>query len=230
MPRPVRALLVALVAVLLTGCAVTVSRGGGSGGGSGGAGNPVDSVNQSDLAEDEDSAVRTTDAFWRRSFTAEFGGSYRPPQVRGGYRGENGPTCGGQPSVAFNAFYCPSQDFLAWDDNLMATGYKEIGDAWIYLIIAHEWGHAIQARLQADQVSVAAELQADCLAGATLFGAADLGFLEFERGDTDELAKTLAAVADDFPWTQESDHGDARERTAAFNRGAQGGPSACIGS
>lgn len=110
----------------------------------------------------------------------------------------------------------------------MAAGYQQIGDAWVYLIIAHEWGHAIQARLQADQVSVAAELQADCLAGATLFGAAELGFLQFEQGDTEELARTLAAVADDFPWTEESDHGDARQRTDAFNRGAAGGRSACI--
>ena len=227
MSRPVRALLVALVAVLLTGCAVTVSSGGDDGG-AGGGGNPGDSGNQTDLSGDEQSAVGATDAFWRQSFTAEFRGSYRSPQVRGGYRGENGPTCGGQPSVAFNAFYCPSQDFLAWDDNLMAAGYKQIGDAWVYLIIAHEWGHAIQARLQADQVSVAAELQADCLAGATLFGAADLGFVQFEQGDTEELARTLAAVADDFPWTQESDHGDARQRTDAFNRGAEGGLSACI--
>ena len=106
----------------------------------------------------------------------------------------------------------------------MAAGYRQIGDAWVYLIIAHEWGHAIQARLQADQVSVAAELQADCLAGATLFGAADRGLLQFEQGDTEELAQTLAAVADDFPWTKESDHGDAQQRTASFNRGRPGRP------
>ena len=110
----------------------------------------------------------------------------------------------------------------------MAAGYERIGDAWVYLIIAHEWGHAIQARLRADQVSVAAELQADCLAGATLFGAAERGLLRFERGDTQELQETLAAVADDFPWTTESDHGDARQRISAFNQGAQGGVRACL--
>jgi uncharacterized protein len=226
MPRPLRALLVALVAALLAGCGVTIST--GDGGGAGGAGaSPVDGVDQGDLGEDEDGAVGAVDAYWQRTFPEAFRGSYRSPQVRGGYTGTSGPTCGGQPSVAFNAFYCPSQDFLAWDQNLMAAGYRQIGDAWVYLIIAHEWGHAIQARLQADQVSVAAELQADCLAGATLFGAADLGFLTFERGDTQELAETLQAVADDYPWTRESDHGDARQRTQAFQQGAQDGPTAC---
>jgi len=54
---------------------------------------------------------------------------------------------------------------------LMGAGYQKIGRAWVYLIIAHEWGHAIQARLSRRMVSVAAELQADCLAGATLAGA-----------------------------------------------------------
>lgn len=80
MPRPVRALLVALVAVLLAGCAVTVSRGGdsGTGGAADGGGSPIDSVDQSDLDGDEQSAA-----------------------------GADGPTCGGQPSVAFNAFYSP---------------------------------------------------------------------------------------------------------------------------
>jgi predicted metalloprotease len=230
---PLRALLTVLAAVLLlSGCGVTIVSGddGGSpssGSGSGASTAPIDQVNQDDLGGDEQSAVAATDAFWRQTFTASFHGSYRSPGVRGGYIGDNGPTCGGQPSVAFNAFYCPSQDFLAWDENLMAAGYEQIGDAWVYLIIAHEWGHAIQARLQADQVSVAAELQADCFAGATLFGAADRGLLQFERGDIEELQKTLAAVADDYPWTKESDHGDAQQRISAFNEGSQGGPTAC---
>jgi predicted metalloprotease len=217
-----RALLSVILALLVTGCGVSVDTGGGGGS------NPSGQVNQDDLASDEQAAVRATDAFWRRAFPDDFGRSYRPPQVRGGYRGTTGPTCAGQPSEAFNAFYCPSEDFLAWDQDLMEAGYRQIGDAWVYLIIAHEWGHAIQARLQADQVSVAAELQADCFAGATLIGAADRGLLQFEPGDIEELGKTLAAVADDFPWTQESDHGDAQQRTAAFNEGAQGGPKACI--
>jgi predicted metalloprotease len=209
-----------LLTVLLTGCGVGVDTGGGGG--------PGDGVDSDSLAGDERTAVGVTDAFWRKEFPDQFGRSYRSPMVKGGYRGDDGPTCGGQQSVAFNAFYCPSQDFLAWDEDLMAAGYRQIGDAWVYLIIAHEWGHAIQARLQRDQVSVAAELQADCLAGATLFGAADRGLVQLEPGDTEELSQTLAAVADDFPWTKESDHGDARERTASFSRGARDGVDACL--
>ena len=212
-------------ALLLCACSISVDSGGG--GGSSGD-NPIDSVNRNELDGDERDAVAAIDAFWRQVFPEDFRRAYIPPQVRGGYVGADGPACGGEPSVSFNAFYCPSQDFLAWDENLMATGYSQIGDAWVYLIIAHEWGHAIQARLRADQVSVAAELQADCFAGATLFGAADRGLLTFERGDIQELQQTLVAVADDFPWTKESDHGDARQRIDAFNQGARGGVTSCI--
>ncbi|WP_406055542.1 neutral zinc metallopeptidase [Kribbella sp. NBC_00889] len=176
---------------------------------------------------DEESAVKAVDTYWRTHFSEHFDGQYKSPRVEGSYVGANGPSCGGEPSVPFNAFYCGPGDFLAWDEQLMAAGYSQIGDAWIYLIIAHEWGHAIQARLNRDQVSVQAELQADCLAGAALQGAAKDGLIEIEPGDSEELAQTLAAVADDYPWTNESDHGNAQERTSAFNTGVQGGVQAC---
>lgn len=224
----VRALLAVVTAVLLVGgCGITVESGGSTDSASPGS-SPLDSVNRDDLDTDERGAVDATNKFWQATLPEQFRQSYRSPRVRGGYVGEHGPSCGGQPSVPFNAFYCPSEDFLAWDQNLMAAGYQRIGDAWVYLIIAHEWGHAIQARLRADQVSVAAELQADCFAGATLFGAAERGLLQFERGDTQELQETLSAVADDYPWTKESDHGDAQQRIGAFNQGAQGGVRSCL--
>jgi uncharacterized protein len=188
---------------------------------------PVASVDRQAMTEDENTAVQATDTFWRNHFSELFGRAYRSPRVEGAYVGTNGPRCAGQPPVPFNAFYCPAGDFLAWDENLMAAGYSQIGDAWVYLIIAHEWGHAIQARLDRALVSVAAELQADCLAGASLQGAAQDGLVRIEAGDSEELQKTLIAVADDFPWTDESDHGNAQQRISAFNAGVNGGVAAC---
>jgi uncharacterized protein len=179
------------------------------------------------LGQDERSAVSVVNEFWTREFRRQ-GARYQPPRVAGGYTGTDGPSCGGQPSVPGNAFYCPSGDFLAWDDDLMRAGYDQIGDAWVYLVIAHEWGHAIQARLRPAAVSEAVELQADCLAGATLQGAADEGLLIIEQGDEQEITDTLTAVADDYPWTDSSSHGDASERTAAFNQGTGGGVESCL--
>jgi uncharacterized protein len=178
--------------------------------------------------EDEKVAVGAVDEYWRRHFTDLTGRPYESPRVAGPYTGTSGPSCAGQPSVPGNALYCPSGDFLAWDEDLMRAGYDRIGDAWVYLIIAHEWGHAIQARLRRSQVSIAAELQADCLAGVALQGSVNDGRLTLEPGDTQEMAQTLVVVSDAFPWTDETSHGNAQQRIGAFSQGASGGLRACI--
>ncbi|WP_327358691.1 hypothetical protein [Streptomyces sp. NBC_01304] len=175
-------------------------------------------------AEAED-AVSVVDGFWRAHWNDHFSGVYEAPTVVGAYIADDAdaPDCAGEPAAAFNAFYCPPEDFIAWDVQLMSAGYEE-GDAWIYLVIAHEWAHAVQNRVEGLSVD-AAELQADCLAGATLFGADDL---QFEPGDTDELAQALTALADTTPWTSSQDHGDADERVTAFSSGGSDGVPACL--
>lgn len=184
-------------------------------------------ANEETREDDERTAVDITNKFWQTWF-AEQNRRYVPPRVAGGYTGRNGPRCAGEPSVPGNAFYCPSGNFLAWDDNLMRAGYEKIGDAWVYLVIAHEWGHAIQAQLPDRYVAEAIELQADCLAGAAIQGAADQGLVRIEQGDAQEIRETLAAVADDYPWTDQSSHGNAEERTQAFDTGVSGGVNACL--
>lgn len=180
------------------------------------------------LAGIEESAVHAVDGFWRRHFQRYFHRDYVSPRVLGAYHGTAGPSCDGDPALAFNAFYCKPGDFLAWDDALMAAGNQRIGDAWIYLIIAHEWGHAIQARVNHRLVSVADELQADCLAGATLHGAQQDRLIAEDPGDDREIERGLSAVADDYPWTATGDHGDAQQRIAAYRRGTRGGVPACF--
>lgn len=180
-------------------------------------------------AGDEATAVRIVNTFWNTWF-AEQNRRYVPPRVEGGYTGRDGPSCSGEPSVPGNAYYCPPGNFLAWDENLMRAGYTQIGDAWVYLVIAHEWGHAIQAQLPSRYISPAVELQADCLAGAALQGAADQGLVRIEPGDDEEIATTLEAVADDYPWTDQGSHGDARQRVAAFRAGVSRGVNGCLSS
>lgn len=111
----------------------------------------------------------------------------------------------------------------------MARGF-EMGDSWVYAVVAHEWGHAIQARLSLALRTQAAELQADCLAGATLYGAAADGNLQFEEGDEKELVRALSDLADETPWTETTDHGDPFERVEWFNDGRRGGVTACLPS
>ncbi|UNN04783.1 neutral zinc metallopeptidase [Rhodococcus opacus] len=182
-----------------------------------------------DMMVDMDTAVSVVNQFWAQHWGELFPGTYAAPDVVGLYDGgtQSAPTCAGEPLGAENAFYCIPQDFVAWDRALMTEGYAE-GDAWVYLVIAHEWGHAIQSRIADELVTTGKELQADCLAGAALYGAASDGTLVFEEGDQKELAAGLVNLADELPWTATADHGDPFQRVDAFDVGRAGGVSACI--
>ncbi|GLW62928.1 hypothetical protein Arub01_11720 [Actinomadura rubrobrunea] len=188
-------------------------------------------VNEAEMQHDISAAQRVVDGFWRNHWSEYFTGFYRSPRVRGGYDGDvpaSAPTCGGKPAARNNAFYCIPQDYIAWDLNLMRAGYAK-GDAWVYMIIAHEWGHAVQARLRSSLVSVQKELQADCLAGAALYGAAERDrTLSIEPGDREEIIDAFKAVGDDTPWTSPGDHGDALQRIEYFSKGRTGGVRACF--
>jgi hypothetical protein len=180
------------------------------------------------MLRDERTAVAAVDGFWKRHFEEYFGKRYHSPLVVGGYLGGRGPTCDGLRPLPFNAFYCRPEDFLTWDQNLMGAGYRKIGRAWVYLIIAHEWGHAIQARLSRRMVSLAAELQADCLAGAELAGAQRDHTLVGDSDDVEQIARGLTTISDAYPWTRRTDHGDAAQRISAYRRGLAGDVPACL--
>jgi uncharacterized protein len=158
-----------------------------------------------ELRDDTNVAVQVVNDYWAQHWSDFFTGTYQPPTVWGTYDSSTGggPTCGGQPPLPDNAFYCATgEDFLAWDSQLMAKG-AQFGDAWVYLVVAHEWGHAIQYRLDRSLTSLSAELQADCLAGAVLYGAARDGTLLFEQGDEEE--------GEQDAHSEREEHGEADE-------------------
>lgn len=184
-----------------------------------------------ELRGDLDAAVTVTDTFWSTHWSDYFTGAYVAPTVTGLYDGLAAgtvPTCGGEPLEAYNAFYCSADDSLAWDVNLIVDGSAQIGDSFPYLVIAHEWGHAVQARLDPSLVAAGYELQADCLGAAALFGAAADGTLQFDEGDTRELVTSLSALGDEMAWATEADHGDSFQRVGWFDLGRTGGVPACI--
>lgn len=191
---------------------------------------PTGTIDEAELAEDIETAVTITDDWWSRHWKDFFTGRYTPPNVVGlydGYDEANAPTCFGDSLPPGNAFYCPDGDYVAWDKTLLELGY-EIGDAWPYLIIAHEWGHAIQADLSMELHSEQYELQADCLAAAVLYGAARDETLRFEPGDEKEIVDGLNFIADEVPWGMSGDHGDSFQRIEAFNLGRTDGVPGCL--
>ncbi|MFD2355809.1 neutral zinc metallopeptidase [Nonomuraea ferruginea] len=129
-----------------------------------------------DSFEDDVWGARTlSEEFWKQQFAAS-GMTYRPVNRFIPYSGTNGPRCGGQPSVPNNAFYCSAGHFIAYDEEWMRALWSRMGDGSVYLIIPHEFGHAVQAQLRTSfRLNVEMELQADCYAGGTLRALIDSG-------------------------------------------------------
>jgi predicted metalloprotease len=195
---------------------------------------PDDSSSPSDadidrLIADMDSAAEITDRFWAEHWSDYFTGRYTAPDVVGLYNGSDTdvPICDGEPLLADNAFYCVPEHYVAWDAGLMVRSF-DVGNSWTYLVIAHEWGHAVLAQLDPSLVYESEELQADCLAGATLYGAEDDGSITMGDGAEKELVDGLNQLADQTAWTDSDDHGDSFERIEAFNLGRRGGVNACL--
>ena len=187
-------------------------------------------VTLEELKEDMKGAQDIVDGYWAKHWSDFYTGSYEPPTVLGLYDGtvaDDTPTCDGKPLEEFNAYYCAPEDYVAWDVSLMVRGADVIGDTWVYLVIAHEWGHAIQERLDPSLVAQGDELQADCLGAAALFGAAADGTLTIEEGDEKEMVNSLSALADEMAWTSSADHGDPFQRVQWFTFGRNGGVNAC---
>ena len=169
--------------------------------------------------------------YWSVQLPQTLGVPYSAPTRYAYYRPEQGPgpSCGQQEAPPKNAFYCPAGDFIAWDETgLLIPYYVQAGDFAAAFVLAHEFGHAMQARLpQKERPGILNELQADCFAGAWARDTQEKG--QLEAGDLDEA--TLAVFsARDLPGTDFTDpaaHGSGFERTRAFTDGYEDGPKAC---
>jgi predicted metalloprotease len=211
-----RSLLAALLVVVLASCGVVARR------------PSMDREGVDSFEEDVRTARTLTEEFWKQQF-AQSGETYRPIADFVPYSGTSGPSCGGQPSVPNNAFYCPAGHFIAYDQDWMEGLWNEMGDGSVYLIIPHEFGHSVQAQLRTGfELNVQMELQADCYAGGTLSALVGSGALRAEPGDEDELLLSLAAAGDPTDdWLNPAAHGTAEQRQASFARGYRGGVGAC---
>ncbi len=216
-----------------------------------------------DLADvidvDADKPVRDHDAFvavaladvqrwWSDVFPQVYRTSFEPlgGGVYAGYpeRTTEIPGCG-EPRTSYDelqqfvAFYCQLGDFMAYDDgagdaSLLTPLADQFGPAVMGVVLAHEYGHAIQARIGAldrQLATILTEQQADCFAGAWT-GQAFRGESPFLRlGDVDVRAGLLAmlSVRDPVGTNQfvPGGHGSAFDRVGAFQEGFVEGPERC---
>jgi predicted metalloprotease len=183
-------------------------------------------------------ALAEVDAFWVETFPDVYGEEYFP--ITGGFHpytsDSETPPCGDPPprydEIAENAFYCPSADLVAWDDELLIPAlWEQFGDLTLGIVFAHEWGHAIQARVAARGDTILLENQADCFAGAWAADVATNGSPSFVVDDESlNLAVAGFLTLGDTPGTPARDpsaHGSAFDRVSGFQDGFENGTGAC---
>jgi predicted metalloprotease len=199
---------------------------------------PIDQLARNALADLE--------GFWSEQFPDVFGEDFQP--LQGGYFSvdpndvnpadfPDGVSCGSDPlDVEGNAFYCqaagePNSDSISYDRAFLAELAQQFGDFIPDLVMAHEFGHAVQGRVGYPPSSILAETQADCFAGAWTRWVAD-GDAEHTTVRPPELDDVLRGylqlrdpVGTDL--NEQSAHGSYFDRVSAFQEGFTDGATAC---
>lgn len=185
-------------------------------------------------------AIADLQTFWGEQYPQLYGEDYKP--VEGGLfaltsDSEVGPECASSYSdVSGNAFYCKLDDSVTWDaEGLLPDLQRKYGDFVIPVVLAHEWGHAMQQRsgfFDQNEVTASSELQADCFAGAWSKHAQDDGVFDVNAADLDRAVAGILSVADSPGTTTENTrdaHGSGFDRVSAFQDGYDNSVEKCTG-
>lgn len=187
------------------------------------------------------SAVSDLEDFWSGAYPQLSDGQFQPVRALISWDSESFDTvfCGLETYGLVNAAYCKPDRTIGWDRGVLMPGLRQQnGDMGAVMVLAHEYGHAIQQQAElADRTTptLVAEQQADCLAGTYMRWVAQGDSRRFTLSTGDGLNNLLAAVISfRDPVLTESEaqggvdeHGSAFERVSAFQFGFTDGPSAC---
>ncbi|GAA2650550.1 neutral zinc metallopeptidase [Paractinoplanes durhamensis] len=185
-------------------------------------------------------SLKDVERFWKANFPGIAAGKAFQP-ISGGYfpytETTPPPDCGGQDfEYQPNAFYCPDGDFIAWDAQQLIPQLQEgFGPLLVGVVMAHEYGHAIQARVgDIQQPTVVLEQQADCYAGAWLADVQAGRSTAFKKPSATQVDNTVAGILmlRDQPGTPalaDGAHGNAFDRVRALQEGVQQGAKKCAG-
>jgi predicted metalloprotease len=192
--------------------------------------------------------VTDVSAYWREAFPATFGSPWH--DLSGGYYSVDTANADTRPppcvkravDVEGNAFYCPTEDVIAWDRAALLPVLRErFGEAAVMLVLAHEVGHAVQRRTgltieeqrrNRDRYpTILVEAMADCYAGTFVRWVADgkAANLKVERDRLDSALESLIAFRDPTgtEQTDQDAHGDAFDRVSAFQDGYDNNATLC---
>lgn len=194
-------------------------------------------------------------AFWKLNYPKLSGGKSLPP-IQGGLFSVDGAEVVKTKQVSGaaakeacirhdprfiidNAAYCLLDDSIVWDrapSHLVGVLAAKYGPLIIALVFAHEFGHAIQHRLNVDPnnslPTIDTESQADCAAGAFI-ASAFKGHAPHFRTTPAELDAALNGFLQIRDSTPESpadiSHGNGFDRISAIEDGLSKGVTYCYG-
>jgi hypothetical protein len=202
---------------------------------------------QDQLADHVALVLGDTETTWAVIFEDQLGETYREPRLVL-FTGYVDSACG-EASAAVGPFYCPADQKVYLDLDFfyeLQQQYEAPGDFAQAYVIAHEIGHHVQTLLgttdyvnrqsrrlseaDANKLSVALELQADCYAGVWAKQAM-YDDLILEPGDLEEALNAASAIGDDtlqmeyqgYVVPDSFTHGTSAQRVAWFRKGMDAG-------
>lgn len=200
---------------------------------------------ENELAEFVSVVLADTETTWHSIFQQQLGSRYKEPKLIL-FNGAINSGCGHAQS-AMGPFYCPADQKIYIDLGFyreLRSRHDAPGDFAQAYVIAHEVGHHIQtllgvsgkvhqakqqaSKVQANQLQVKMELQADCLAGIWALHADKVRNL-LERGDIEEALNAARQIGDDtlqrkargHVIPESFTHGSAQQRSYWFKKGFQ---------
>ena len=186
-----------------------------------------------------------TEDVWNGIFQAE-GQSYREPTLV--LFSDQAQSACGFASSASGPFYCPGDSKLYIDLGFfreLSQRFGASGDFAQAYVVAHEVGHHVQnligvlprfnqmrqtmSQVEANQMSIRVELQADCFAGIWAHYTAQKGLLE--EGDIEEALNAAHQIGDDtlqkrtqgYVVPESFNHGTSQQRATWFANGLRNG-------
>jgi predicted metalloprotease len=245
-----RTLPTVAVGMLLAGCSTTTVVGTASPG----AGEtsdvsadqfPITGVSDSEVDQFARNALADLETFWKQAYPDNFGEEFTP--LQGGYFSvdstnidesaypETGIGCAQEyippDAVAGNAFYTSGCDLIAYDRALIQELSANYGRFLGPVVMAHEFGHAMQGRFGFHDRQILDETQADCFAGAWTgwVAAGEAEHVSLRMPELDDVVRGFLLLRDPVGGdpNDSSAHGSYFDRVSAFYEGFDGGVPAC---
>ncbi len=240
-----------IVAIVIAFMATTGDGGGGTGTTTGndvvGQRTELVTVSKTDRASLSPAQVADLDGFlsatiddlaiyWTEEYPDVYGERFIPLANIFPYdpTGDQRISCGQSldPSILnSNAIYCPTEDYITWDSNfLIPNFYANFGKSAVGVVLAHEYGHAVQTRGGLDAAPIIRDLQADCFAGSWIRRSIDgSGTVRLRERDLQGALSGFLLLRDPpgAPTDGFSAHGSAFDRVNAFQSGYDDGADRC---